>query len=157
MRFEAAINGAPVAWEIRPDEFLIEVLRRHGLIGTKRGCETGSCGACAVLLDGQTVDSCILLAAQASGHAITTIEGVARGGRPHPIQEAFVDATAVQCGYCTPGMVLATKALLDDYPAPTESDARAALAGHLCRCTGYTKPIAAVLDAAARVAAEQEA
>ena len=152
MRFEATVNGEPVSWEMAPSDFLTEVLRRHGLIGTKRGCESGDCGTCAVLLDGRVVNSCILLAAQASGHEIVTIEGVATERTPHPIQEAFVDEGAVQCGFCTPGMVISTLGLLSEEPEPTEADARAALAGHLCRCTGYTKPIAAVLEAARRVA-----
>ena len=155
MLFEANINGEPVRWHITPSEFLTETLRRHGLIGTKRGCETGDCGTCAVLLDGREVSSCILLAAQASGHEIVTIEGIARGREPHPVQEAFVDAGAVQCGYCTPGMVVATMGLLAEEPQPTEAHARAALAGHLCRCTGYTKPIDAVLEGARRVAGEK--
>jgi aerobic-type carbon monoxide dehydrogenase small subunit (CoxS/CutS family) len=151
MLFRAKVNGRKVIWHIEPYEFLTEVLRRHGLIGTKRGCESGDCGACAVLLDGREVSSCILLAAQADGHEIVTIEGLADGERPHPVQEAFVDAGAIQCGFCTPGMIVATRALLDECPEPSEADARSALAGHLCRCTGYTKPIGAVLDAADRM------
>ena len=154
MIFEATINGEPVRWHITPSEFLTETLRRHGLIGTKRGCETGDCGACTVLFDGREVNTCILLAAQASGHEILTIEGISKGREPHPVQEAFVDTGAVQCGFCTPGMVVATMGLLADKPQPTEADARAALAGHLCRCTGYTKPIDAVLEGARRVAGE---
>ncbi|MCA8922369.1 MAG: (2Fe-2S)-binding protein [Planctomycetes bacterium] len=150
MRSELEVNGARVAWEHEPHEFLTEVLRREGLKGTKRGCESGDCGACAVLLDGEEVPSCLVLAAQAHGHAVETIEGVGSFEAPHPIQEAFLDATAIQCGYCTPGMVLATKALLAETPNPTEADARACLAGHLCRCTGYVKPIQAVLSAAQR-------
>ncbi|MCW8139928.1 MAG: (2Fe-2S)-binding protein [Planctomycetota bacterium] len=150
MKVRLTLNGEPATLGCAPWEFLTEALRRHGLIGTKRGCETGDCGACSVLLDGEEVASCILLAAQADGHAVTTVEGLGGFERPHPIQEAFVDATAVQCGYCTPGMVIATQALLAQNPAPTERDARECLAGHLCRCTGYVKPIAAVLQAAER-------
>ncbi len=153
MRFEATVNGAPVAWEIEPHEMLVEVLRRHGLTGTKRGCESGECGACSVLLDGVEVASCITLAAQASGHAIETIEGMGSFDAPHPIQEAFVDTGAVQCGFCTPGMVMASKALLDRTATPTEEDARQALASHMCRCTGHVKPVEAVLVAAERVRA----
>jgi len=153
MRFTAQINGKPVTWDIPEGEFLTETLRRHGLIGTKRGCESGDCGACAVLLDGREVNSCVLLAAQASGHEIVTIEGIGNARAPHPIQEAFVDAGAVQCGYCTPGMVIATHALLAYNPRPTRDDARAALAGHLCRCTGYVKCLDAVELAAERVSA----
>ena len=148
MKVELTLNGERVSLEAEPWEFLTEVLRRHGLIGTKRGCENGDCGACAVLLDGEEAPSCIVLAAQAHGHAVETIESVGSFERPHPIQEAFVDCTAVQCGYCTPGMVMATKALLAREPRPCERDAREVMAGHLCRCTGYVKPIQAVLKAA---------
>lgn len=155
-RFEATVNGAPVTWEIEPYEMLVEVLRRHGLTGTKRGCESGECGACSVLLDGVEVASCITLAAQASGHTIETIESMGTFDAPHPIQEAFVDTGAVQCGFCTPGMVMATKALLDRTTTPTEDDARQALASHMCRCTGHVKPVEAVLLAADRVRAAAE-
>ena len=151
MMFEATINGEPVRWHITPSEFLTEALRRHGLIGTKRGCETGDCGTCSVLLDGREVNSCILLAAQASGHEILTIEGVARGREPHPVQEAFVDKGAVQCGFCTPGMIMSAKAFIDrtlELPEePTRPDVRQALSGNLCRCTGYQKIVDAVLSA----------
>ncbi|PKN56889.1 MAG: (2Fe-2S)-binding protein [Deltaproteobacteria bacterium HGW-Deltaproteobacteria-14] len=153
IQFEATVNGRPVRWDIPAGEFLTETLRSHGLIGTKRGCESGDCGACAVLLDGVEVNSCVLLAAQASGHDIVTIEGIGDARAPHPIQEAFVDAGAVQCGFCTPGMVVATHALLADNAAPTRDDARHALAGHLCRCTGYVKCLDAVELAAERTAA----
>lgn len=153
MRFEATVNGKAVSWEIAPHDFLTEVLRREGLIGTKRGCESGDCGACSVLLDGREVNSCILLAAQAGGHDIVTIEGLGTFDAPHPVQEAFVDAGAIQCGFCSPGMIIATKALLDETPHPTEADARGALAGHLCRCTGYVKPLDAIQLAAERLAA----
>ncbi len=142
------LNGRDVAWTCEPHEFLVEALRRQGLIGTKRGCETGECGACSVLLDGEEVPACLVLAAQADGHEVTTIEGLGDFAAPHPLQEAFVDGTAVQCGFCTPGMVMAAKALLDRTPSPAEHEVREALAGHPCRCTGYVKPIAAVLAAA---------
>ncbi len=154
MRFEATVNGRPVSWEIAPHDFLTEVLRREGLIGTKRGCEQGDCGTCSVLIDGREVNSCIVLAAQAAGHDIVTIEGLGTFDAPHPVQAAFVDAGAVQCGYCTPGMIIATKALLDRTPSPTRDDAKAALAGHLCRCTGYAKPLDAMMLAAARLAVD---
>jgi len=149
-RFEATINGRAVSWSYEPHEFLTEVLRRNRLVGTKRGCETGDCGACTVLLDGREVNSCILLAAQATGHDIVTVEGLAQGGEPTDVQQAYVDAGAVQCGFCTPGMVIATHALLDKKAEPTEQDAREALAGHLCRCTGYVKPLDAIQLAASR-------
>lgn len=148
MKIEMKVNGESVAWECEPHEFLTEVLRREGLIGTKRGCESGDCGACAVLVDGIEVPSCITLAAQAAGHEVTTIEGLGTFDAPHPIQREFVDATAIQCGFCTPGMVIATKALLDTTPDPTVQEVRETLAGHVCRCTGYVKPIQAVLAAA---------
>lgn len=150
MKFEATVNGREVVWEIEPHEFLTEVLRRHGLIGTKRGCESGDCGVCAVLLDGREVNSCILLAAQASGRDIVTIEGLGDFDEPNPVQLAFVDTGAIQCGFCTPGMVIATEGLLRHQPEPTRQEAAECMAGHLCRCTGYVKPIDAVLDAAAR-------
>jgi aerobic-type carbon monoxide dehydrogenase small subunit (CoxS/CutS family) len=153
MKIDLEVNGAAVSWECEPHEMLTEVLRKNGLIGTKRGCETGDCGACSVLLDGEEVPSCLVLAAQASGHRVTTIEGLGDFGRPHPIQLAFVDATAVQCGYCTPGMVVAAKAMLDRNDAPTEREVRECLAGHPCRCTGYKKPVEAVLAAAAALRA----
>ncbi len=148
--FEATVNGKSVRWHLNAHEFLTELLRRHGLIGTKRGCESGDCGACTILLDGREVNSCIVLAAQASGHDIVTVEGLAEAGKAGDVQQAYVDAGAVQCGFCTPGMVVATHALLETTPAPTRQDAKEALAGHLCRCTGYVKPIDAVLLAADR-------
>lgn len=148
MKIELEVNGESVTWECEPHEFLTEALREHGLIGTKRGCDTGDCGACTVLMDGEEVPSCLILAAQAGGHEITTIEGLGSFDEPHPIQEAFVDATAIQCGYCTPGMVIAAKGLLDHNPNPSEAEVRESLAAHVCRCTGYVKPIKAVLAAA---------
>jgi aerobic-type carbon monoxide dehydrogenase small subunit (CoxS/CutS family) len=148
MKIELEINGARATLTCEPHEMLTEVLRRHGLTGVKRGCETGDCGACSILLDDEEVPSCLMLAAQADGHRITTIEGIGDFASPHPIQLAFVDATAVQCGFCTPGMVVATKALLAEKPEPTNKDVRECLAGHPCRCTGHKKPIEAVLAAA---------
>jgi len=149
--FKAVVNGAAVSWEVPVGEFLTETLRNHGLIGTKRGCESGDCGACAVLLDGVEVNSCVLLSAQASGHDIVTIEGIGDARAPHPIQQAYVDAGAIQCGFCTPGMIVATKALLEENATPSRDDARHALAGHLCRCTGYVKCLDAIELAAERV------
>jgi len=153
MRFEAKVNGRDVAWDFEAHEFLTELLRRNGLIGTKRGCESGDCGACAVLVDGVEVNSCTLLAAQVSGHEVVTIEGIGLVTNALPLQEAFVDTGAVQCGFCTPGMIVATHALLESEPEPSEAQAREVLAGHLCRCTGYVKPVEAVLEAAARLRA----
>ncbi|MAE70470.1 MAG: (2Fe-2S)-binding protein [Gemmatimonadetes bacterium] len=148
MKIELRVNDRDVSWDCEPHEFLTEVLRRNGLTGTKRGCESGDCGACAVMLDGREAPSCIVLAAQAAGHEITTIESIGSFEAPHAIQEAFVDRTAIQCGYCTPGMVIAAKALIDRNPAPSEREVRRHLAGHVCRCTGHVKPVAAVLEAA---------
>ncbi len=124
------------------------MLRREAYFGVKRGCETGECGACTVLLNGKPINSCLMFAAQAEGGEILTIEGVAQRDKLDPIQEAFLEHGAVQCGYCTPGMILSTKALLAEHPDPTEAQVREALAGNFCRCTGYLKPVQAVLAAA---------
>ena len=124
---------------------LLEVLRHDlGFTGTKKGCDEGDCGACTVLMDGKPVNSCLVLAINAQTHEITTIEGLKTAEEFHPIQKAFVEEGAVQCGYCTPGMILATKALLDDNPTPTELEIREGLSGNLCRCTGYVRIIKAV-------------
>jgi aerobic carbon-monoxide dehydrogenase small subunit len=145
------VNGEPHELLIEPDRALLDVLRTDlDLRGTKTSCLEGRCGACTVLLDGIPANSCLVLAAAACGRPVTTIEGLARDGVPHPVQQAFVDHGAVQCGYCTPGMILSATALLDERPAPTESEIREALAGNLCRCTGYQKIVEAVM-AAARV------
>ena len=142
------VNGEARNWSVAPGDLLLDVLRREGYWGVKRGCETGECGACAVLLDGEPIDSCLMFAAQADGRRLLTIEGVAHGDRLDPLQEAFLDHGAVQCGYCTPAMVLCTKALLERRGDPTEDEVREALSGVLCRCTGYRKPFEAVLAAA---------
>jgi carbon-monoxide dehydrogenase small subunit len=119
------------------------------LTGSKEGCASGDCGACSVIVDGRLVCSCLMLGAEAEGHRITTIEGVAEGDRLHPVQQKFLEHAALQCGFCTPGLIVAAKALLDENLNPTEEEARYWLAGNLCRCTGYDKVIRAVLDAAA--------
>ncbi len=147
MELRVTVNGAPKQWTIAPGEILLEVLRREGYFGVKRGCETGECGACTILLGGRPVNSCLMFAAQAEGAEITTIEGLAHGDHLDPLQESFLDHGAVQCGFCTGGMILSAKALLDREPHPTEDAVREALAGHLCRCTGYRKPVEAVLAA----------
>lgn len=146
------INGEERPVTVQIGETLLAVLRRQGYAGVKRGCEDGSCGVCAVLLDGQLVHACILLAVQAEGHAITTIEGIGTYDHPHPLQTAFVAAGAVQCGYCSPAMILAAASLLQENPHPTEAEVREALSGVLCRCTGYVKPVAAILRAAQGIA-----
>jgi aerobic carbon-monoxide dehydrogenase small subunit len=134
---------------VEPWWTLLDVLRdRLELTGAKKGCDRGDCGACTVLLDGKPIVSCTTLAVQAHGRRVTTIEGLMQDGRPHPLQQAFVDVGAVQCGFCTPGMVLAAKSLLDENPCPTEDNVREAIAGNLCRCTGYAKIVEAVLSVA---------
>lgn len=131
---------------------LLELLRdRVGLTGTKEGCGNGNCGSCTVLVDGATVNACLMLAMEASGTRITTIEGIAHGGTLHPVQQAFIAHGGTQCGFCTPGLVLSAKALLDRVAKPTEHDVRGAIAGNLCRCTGYDKVVEAILAAASEV------
>jgi len=143
------VNGAEHVLELEPRELLVYVLReRLGLTGTNVGCDTSSCGACTVLLDGESVKSCTLLGVQVDGHEITTIEGLATNGTMHPVQEAFHEQHGLQCGYCTPGFIMATVSLLDEMPNPTEEEIRHALEGNLCRCTGYHNIVRAVQTAA---------
>jgi carbon-monoxide dehydrogenase small subunit len=143
------VNEEPREIAVEPWWTLLDVLRDQlELTGAKKGCDRGDCGACTVLLDGKPIVSCTTLAVQAHGRRVTTIEGLMSEGQPHPLQQAFVDVGAVQCGFCTPGMVLAAKALLDEKPSPTEDDVREAIAGNLCRCTGYAKIVEAVLSVA---------
>ncbi|GAB6173953.1 (2Fe-2S)-binding protein [Paradesulfitobacterium aromaticivorans] len=150
-----SINGNEFRLMCEGSRTLLEVLREDlDLTGTKKGCDEGDCGACTVLLDGKPVNSCLVLAINAEGHEITTIEGLRIEGELHPIQAAFVEEGAVQCGYCTPGMILATKSLLDDNPEPEENEIRTALSGNLCRCTGYVRIVKAV-QAASRKLQEQ--
>jgi putative selenate reductase molybdopterin-binding subunit len=152
MELRLTVNGEARHWTIAPGDILLDVLRREGYFGVKRGCETGECGACTVLLNGKPINSCLMFAAQAEATEILTIEGVAQGQRLDPLQETFLDRGAVQCGFCTGGMILSAKALLDRRPDPSEEEVREALAGHFCRCTGYRKPVEAVLAAARRAA-----
>ena len=143
------INGDPVEYVCPADESLLDVLRdRVGLTGVKEGCGTGDCGACSITLDGTLVCSCLVLGAEAEGRKITTIEGMSDGENLHPLQRQFIDNAALQCGICTPGFLIAGKALLDDNPDPTVEEIRYALAGNLCRCTGYDKIVRAVQAAA---------
>lgn len=143
------INGDHHEVAVKPSDLLVEVLRdKLGLIGTKRGCDTGKCGGCTVLLDGKAVRSCLVLAVSAQGAEITTIEGLAPEGEMHPIQRAFVEHGAIQCGFCTPGMVMFTKAYLDEEPTPTRAQIQEALTANICRCTGYVKIIDAVEELA---------
>ena len=143
------VNGDVAEFVCHPGETLLEVLRnRLGLTGAKEGCGTGDCGACSVTLDGQLVCSCLVLGAEAEGRKITTVEGLAEGDKLHPLQDKFLEHAALQCGICTPGMLIAARALLERNPDPTEEEVRYWLAGNLCRCTGYHKIVEAVLDAA---------
>jgi carbon-monoxide dehydrogenase small subunit len=145
LQISLRVNGEDHELLVAPNRTLTDVLRDDlDLTGTKHGCDEGECGSCTVLLDGNTVNSCLVLAAQADGHEITTIEGVADGSDLHPVQQAFVDKGAVQCGFCTPGMVLSAKELLDRKKRPTEHEIRSAISGNLCRCTGYQKIVDAV-------------
>jgi len=146
MQFE--INGLDYRAEVDIRRTLLEVLREEfGLMGTKKGCNEGECGACTVLLDEKPVLSCLLLAVEAQGKKIVTVEGLASGGELDPLQKSFLKHGALQCGFCTPGMIMTAKGLLKENPAPSEEQVRHALAGNLCRCTGYDKIVAAVLDA----------
>jgi carbon-monoxide dehydrogenase small subunit len=143
------VNGVEHVLELEPRELLVYVLReRLGLTGTNVGCDTSSCGACTVLLDNESVKSCTLLGVQVDGHEITTIEGLATNGTMHPVQEAFHEQHGLQCGYCTPGFIMATVCLLEETPNPTEEEIRHALEGNLCRCTGYHNIVRAVQTAA---------
>jgi carbon-monoxide dehydrogenase small subunit len=151
------VNGRPVELEIEPREMLLDVVRdRIGLTGAKRSCDLQVCGACTVLLDGEPVSACCTLAYEANGRAVETIEGLAHGSHLHPIQTAFIEGAALQCGFCTSGMILTTKALLAANPDPTEAEIRHALAGNLCRCTGYWNIVTAVQDAARRLREGEE-
>jgi carbon-monoxide dehydrogenase small subunit len=149
------INGENFHLAVSPTAFLSDVIRESvGLTGTKKGCGIGDCGACTVLIDGRPTLSCITLAIACEGRSIMTIEGLSKGSELHPVQKAFIDKGAVQCGFCTPGMVLSSKALLDENPRPTELEIKTALAGNLCRCTGYVKIIDAVEHAGRLLAGE---
>jgi carbon-monoxide dehydrogenase small subunit len=146
---ELKVNGQSHEVLIDPHRTLLEVLREQlGLTGAKEGCDLGDCGTCTVLLDGLPYLSCLVLAIEARGREILTIEGLAQNGKLHPLQESFVEHGAVQCGFCTPGMILSAKALLDQNSHPTETEVREAIGGHLCRCTGYVKIIEAIMAAA---------
>ena len=155
IQVETTINGEKADFLCDAQQSLLSALRDElGLTGTKEGCSTGDCGACSITLDGQLVPACLVLAAEAQGREIGTVEGVARGTGLHPIQQKFLEHAALQCGVCTPGLIVATRALLLKNPNPTEAEARYYLAGNLCRCTGYDKIIKAVLDAAASMRGE---
>jgi carbon-monoxide dehydrogenase small subunit len=149
MRVAMTVNGAGQGHDVEPRTLLVQFLREQcGLTGTKIGCDTSSCGACTVLVDGESVKSCTMLAAQADGAAVTTIEGLATDGTLHPVQQAFHEQHGLQCGFCTAGMVLAAVSFLEENPHPTEREVRLGLEGNLCRCTGYHNIVRAVLAAA---------
>ena len=149
MEIGCTVNGSQQQHDVEPRTLLVQYLREPcGLTGTKIGCDTSSCGACTVLVDGESVKSCTMLAAQADGAAITTIEGLGTPEAPHPVQVAFREHHGLQCGFCTAGMVMAAVSLLDEVPEPTDADVRLGLEGNLCRCTGYQNIVAAVLAAA---------
>lgn len=152
VQIELKVNGLPYKVEVEPRRTLLELIREDlELTGTKEGCGLGECGTCTILLDGRPIKSCITLAVQANGHEVTTIEGVEKpDGTLHPLQQAFIEHGAIQCGFCTPGMILSAKALLDENPRPTEVEVRKAIAGNLCRCTGYQKIVEAIMAAAGK-------
>jgi carbon-monoxide dehydrogenase small subunit len=146
------VNGELYEIDTYEHKTLLEVLREDlELTGTKQSCDEGNCGACTVLIDGEPASSCLMLAVEAQGKEITTIEGLVTDGELHPLQKAFVESGAIQCGFCTPGMIMSAKALLDENPKPTEEDVKEAIQGNLCRCTGYIKTIEAILSAASRM------
>ncbi len=150
---QMTVNGEPVELAIEPNRTLLQVLREDlELTGTKHGCGLGDCGACTVILDGAPVNSCLVLAVQANGREVLTIEGLEENGDLHPIQKAFVEKGAIQCGFCTSGMILSAKALLDHNPRPSEIDIRTAISGNLCRCTGYQKIVEAIQAASETMA-----
>jgi aerobic carbon-monoxide dehydrogenase small subunit len=158
MTIRATVNGSPVELVVEPRDLLLHVLRdRLGLYGVKSSCDVQVCGACTVLVDGAPVSSCTTLAVEIDGTFVETIEGMATGSELHPIQQAFVEQAAIQCGFCTPGMVLTTKALLTEIPRPSREEIEAYLGGNLCRCTGYWNILDAVEDAAERLASAGEA
>ncbi len=148
-RVNLVVNGQPVDTEVEPRTLLVELLRGPlGLTGTHVGCDTSQCGCCTVLVDGESVKSCTMLAVQAQGRQVTTVEGLAKDGERHPVQQAFIDCHGLQCGFCTPGMIMTATCLLQHNPKPTEAEIVKSLEGNLCRCTGYVNIVAAVKTAA---------
>ena len=153
-RLKLNVNGRPVDAEVEDQTLLVELLRGPlALTGTHVGCDTSQCGACTVLVDGQAVKSCAMLALQADGRSVTTIEGLAQGGRLHPVQDAFIACHGLQCGFCTPGMLMRAYRFLQENPNPTEEEVRVGMSGNLCRCTGYQNIVKAVMYAAAKLQA----
>ncbi len=149
MKISFILNGKSVSAEVKDDRRLLDFLREDlGLTGTKEGCGEGECGACTVIIDGEAVNSCLVLAPEVDGHEVTTVEGLEKEGELHPLQKAFIDNGAVQCGFCTPGMLMSAKALLDKNSDPSDEEIKEAIEGNLCRCTGYYKIIEAIREAA---------
>ena len=144
MKLNVTVNGEPKEFDIHPKDMLLDILREEGYTGVKRGCSTGDCGACACVVDGKAVNTCILFAAQVQGAAITTVEGIGNPKAPSPVQKEMTEAGGIQCGFCVPGIVVSATALIDENPEPTEDEIREALDGNLCRCTGYVKQIEAI-------------
>ncbi|WP_454626811.1 (2Fe-2S)-binding protein [Bradyrhizobium cenepequi] len=156
LHVSTTVNGEPLEFLCEPYETMLDALRNQlALTGSKEGCASGDCGACSITLDDRLVCSCLMLAAEAEGHEIRTIEGMARGGRLHPLQEKFLEQAALQCGICTSGMLVASEALLAKNPSPSEEEVRFWLAGNLCRCTGYDKIVRAVLETAQEMRNEE--
>jgi carbon-monoxide dehydrogenase small subunit len=151
MTISVKVNTVACSFDVQPGDVLLDVLRREGYLEVKGSCHTGDCGACTVLLDGRPVVSCLTLAAKADGRAVTTVRGIGDQSHPHVLQDAFVQNSAAQCGYCIPGAITSAKALLDENPDPTEEDIRLAMDSNYCRCTGYEQQVEAVLDAARRL------
>jgi len=152
MQIEFVLNGKPTKALVKPNTTLLDLLHNElKLTGTKKGCDRGDCGACTVQLDGRAVNSCLVLAPQVAGKKVTTIEGIGSEGNLHPLQEAFVDLDAVQCGYCIPGLIMCAKALLEENPNPTTDEIRNYMSGNLCRCTGYLHQIDAIKAAASKI------
>jgi len=155
IQLQLTVNDESKTFGAEPGETLSALLRRAGYLGVKTGCYTGDCGTCVVLLDGEPILACLMLAGQAHGAEILTAEGMSRGAELHPIQAAYLDHGAVQCGFCTPAMLLTTQALLERNPSPSEAEAREALSATLCRCTGYERPVMAILSASKRAKGDQ--
>ncbi|WP_227764934.1 (2Fe-2S)-binding protein [Zhaonella formicivorans] len=156
VKLNMVVNGKPESLEVKPYARLLDVLREDlGLTGTKEGCGVGECGACTVIVDGETVNTCLTLALSMEGKHITTIEGLMENEKLHPIQEAFIKHNALQCGFCTPGLIMSAKALLDANPAPTRQEIKVAISGNLCRCTGYEQVVDAIAEVAGQLKSEK--
>lgn len=154
MKISTTINGVKKTLDVKPEELLLDILRREGYFGLKRGCQEGSCGSCVCLIDDLPRKTCIMFAGQIENHRVTTIEGIHSSEHPHPIEDMFVEEAGIQCGYCIPGMILSAKSLLDRNQNPTEKEIKEAISGNICRCTGYIKQIKAIKRAASIIRGE---